>query len=103
MATNMDFTDRKLSLHVFLKIFTANDVPVSKAMAFASKAYTAFNTPTKLTQLDDARLIVLGVEDKELRKSILTAIRKAGYTKSDVRARSPTVQETVNSCPDVGS
>ncbi|KAI6047395.1 hypothetical protein EDC04DRAFT_617731 [Pisolithus marmoratus] len=79
-------------------------------MAFASKAYTAFNTPTKLTQLDDARLIVLGVEDKELRKSILAAVRKAGYTKSDAtrpkkkRRRDSDLNERLQESPfDEGS
>lgn len=63
-------------------------------MAFASKAYAEFNTPTGLAQLDEARLIVLGVEDRELRRSILAATRNAGYTKPAARARSSAVQGT---------
>lgn len=90
----MDSTDRKLTLRAFLKIFTTNDIPVSKAMALASKAYAEFNTPTRLTQLDEARLTVLGVEDRELRRSILAAIRNTGYTKPEARAQSSAVQDT---------
>ncbi|KIO12723.1 hypothetical protein M404DRAFT_993709 [Pisolithus tinctorius Marx 270] len=93
----MDPTGRKLSLHAFLKIFTANDIAASKAMTLANKAYKEFNTPARLSQLDDTRLIVLGVEDRELRKSILAAIRKAGYTKSGTRTQSPAVQDTATS------
>ena len=91
----MDPAQSKLSLNAFLKLLTSNDVPVSKAMAVASKVsvlpqaerrsslfsrYKQFNTATTLAQLDDAKLIVLGVEDKELRTVVLTAIHKAGYT-----------------------
>ncbi|KAI6130447.1 hypothetical protein EDD16DRAFT_1542226 [Pisolithus croceorrhizus] len=90
----MDSNDRKLSLRAFLKIFTTNGVPVSKVMALASKAYAEFNTPTRLTQLDEARLIVLGVEDRELRRSILAAIRNTGYAKPEARAQSSAVQDT---------
>lgn len=97
IAMNMDPTDRKLSLHAFLKIFTANDIAASKAMALANKAFKKFNTPTRLSQLDDTRLIVLGVEDRELRRSILAAIREAGYTKSGTRTQSPAVQDTATS------
>ncbi|KAG6333721.1 hypothetical protein ID866_5364 [Astraeus odoratus] len=76
----MDAVNKKLTLHAFLKILTAGDVPVSKAMAVASKIYKEFYTPSALAQLDDAKLNVFGVDDKELRKSVLAAIRKAGYT-----------------------
>ncbi|KAG2156137.1 hypothetical protein DEU56DRAFT_765719 [Suillus clintonianus] len=76
----MDPQDRKLTLPAFLKILTSNDVPVPKAMAVASKAYKESNTINLLAQLTDTKLKVLGVEDKETRKLVLAAIRKAGYT-----------------------
>ncbi|KAG2077339.1 hypothetical protein BDR04DRAFT_1065949 [Suillus decipiens] len=72
--------DRKLTLPAFLKVLTNNDVPVPKAMAVASKVYKEFNTTGLLAQLTDAKLKVSGVEDKETRKLVLAAIRKAGYT-----------------------
>lgn len=34
--------DRKLTLNTFLKLLTSNDVPVSKAMAVASKVLVFF-------------------------------------------------------------
>ncbi|KAL4076062.1 hypothetical protein J3A83DRAFT_4089915 [Scleroderma citrinum] len=83
--------DPKLSLNAFLKLLTSNDVPVSKAMTVASKIYKEFNTATALAQLDDAKLNVLGIEDKELRKIVLAAIHKAGYT---IKPRVKAVAET---------
>ncbi|KAH7921823.1 hypothetical protein BV22DRAFT_1071622 [Leucogyrophana mollusca] len=71
--------DKKLALPAFLKVLTSNDVPVPKAMAVASKIYKDFNTPTSLAQLTDAKLKVCGVEDKDVRKLVLAAVRKAGY------------------------
>lgn len=72
--------DSKLSLPAFLKMLSNNDVPMSKAMAVASKIYKEFNTPASLAQLDDAKLKAFALDDKELRKSVLAAIRKAGPT-----------------------
>ncbi|KAI6003857.1 hypothetical protein EDD15DRAFT_2220778 [Pisolithus albus] len=80
-------------------------------MAFASKAfvhtcgvhslvtllhgrYAEFNSPSGLAQLDEARLIVLGVEDRALRRAILAATCNAGYTKPGARAASSAVQDT---------
>ena len=51
--------------------------------------YREFNTPTALAQLDDAKLNVLGIEDKELRKVVLATVHKAGYTASAVAEASP--------------
>ncbi|KAG1755615.1 hypothetical protein EDB19DRAFT_1955866 [Suillus lakei] len=76
----MDPQDRKLSLPAFLKVLTSNNVPVPKAMAVASKVYKESNTTSLLAQLTDVKLKVCGVEDKETRKLVLVAIRKAGYT-----------------------
>ncbi|KAG2348986.1 hypothetical protein BDR05DRAFT_1028076 [Suillus weaverae] len=76
----MDPQDRKLTLPAFLKVLTGNNVPVPKAMAVASKVYKESNTTSLLAQLTDVKLKVSGVEDKETRKLVLAAIRKAGYT-----------------------
>jgi hypothetical protein len=96
----MDQPERKIALPAFLKILTNNNIPVPKAMAVASKVcvlldmhmhicitrlfcnlrYKEFNTTSLLAQLTDMQLIVRGVEDKEIRKAVLAAIRKAGYT-----------------------
>ncbi|KAG2757343.1 hypothetical protein P692DRAFT_20948436 [Suillus brevipes Sb2] len=76
----MDPQDRTLTLPAFLKVLTGNNVPVPKAMAVASKVYKEWNTTRLLAQLTDVKLKVSGVEDKETRKLVLAAIRKAGYT-----------------------
>jgi len=93
----MDPQERKLTLPAFLKVLTSNNVPVPKAMAVASKVcvylvsmfagltcenrrYKEFNTSSLLAQLTDTKLKVCGVEEKETRKIVLAAIRKAGYT-----------------------
>ncbi|KAG2141774.1 uncharacterized protein EDB93DRAFT_1159052 [Suillus bovinus] len=72
--------DKKLTLPAFLKVLTSNNVPVPKAMAVASKVYKESNTTSLLAQLTDFKLKASGVEDKETRKLVLAAIRKAGYT-----------------------
>lgn len=43
--------------------------------------FKEYNTPTLLAQLDDGKLQVLGVKDKDLRRLVLAAVRKAGYTR----------------------
>ncbi|KAH0839871.1 hypothetical protein J3R83DRAFT_822 [Lanmaoa asiatica] len=73
--------DKRLTLPDFLKLLASNNVPVPKAMAVASKVFKECNTPTLLAQLDDAKLQVLGIKDKDLRRLVLAAIRKAGYTR----------------------
>ncbi|CCM03183.1 uncharacterized protein FIBRA_05305 [Fibroporia radiculosa] len=72
----------KLALPSFLKLLTNHNVPASKAMAVAGKIYKTHNTPSLLAQLTDAKLSGAGVEDKETRRLVLAAIRKAGYTAS---------------------
>ncbi|KZT35553.1 hypothetical protein SISSUDRAFT_1131050 [Sistotremastrum suecicum HHB10207 ss-3] len=68
----------KLSLPAFLKIFTSASVPMSKAMAYAGKIYKTNNTRELLSQLTDAKLVSLGINEKEDRKQILQALRTAG-------------------------
>ncbi|KZT74355.1 hypothetical protein DAEQUDRAFT_701623 [Daedalea quercina L-15889] len=71
--------DRKLSLPEFLKLLASNNVPASKAMGVAGKLYKTHNTPSQLGQLTDGKLKAAGVDDKEVRKLVLAAIRKSGY------------------------
>lgn len=96
--------DKTLTLPDFLKLLTSNNVPVSKAMAIASKVsvlvwldagvpltqprYSGYNTPALLAQLDDAKLQVLGVKDEDLCRLVLTAVRKAGYTRPTRKLKS---------------
>ncbi|KAJ6628697.1 hypothetical protein B0H10DRAFT_1940108 [Mycena sp. CBHHK59/15] len=52
---------------------------MAKAMTFAGKIYKNYNTPAKLSQVDEVKLLAAGIEDKDSRKMILAALRKAGY------------------------
>lgn len=47
--------------------------------------YKESNTASLLAQLTDLKLKVSGVEDKETRKLVLAAIRKAGYIAQPLR------------------
>ncbi|KAF9446939.1 hypothetical protein P691DRAFT_761189 [Macrolepiota fuliginosa MF-IS2] len=81
--------ESKLPLPRFLKIFTTNGVSVPKAMAVAGKIYKEYSTPSRLAELTDVKLGAAGVSDKEDRKNVLAAIRKAGY----VYRRKPLTKE----------
>ncbi|KAJ7068338.1 hypothetical protein C8F01DRAFT_1017602, partial [Mycena amicta] len=70
----------QLTLPQFLKVFTANNIPMAKAMLVASKCYKEFSTPGKLSELDEVKLLSLGIDDKDLRKQTVMALRKAGYS-----------------------
>ncbi|KAJ8587433.1 hypothetical protein M405DRAFT_310780 [Rhizopogon salebrosus TDB-379] len=89
--------ERKLPLPAFLKILTSDNVPVPKAMAVASKVYKEFNTTSLLAQLTDGKLIRCGVEDKETRKAVLVAIRKAGHTAQPSSSVKPKKNESKGS------
>ncbi|KAF8517789.1 hypothetical protein JB92DRAFT_2809579 [Gautieria morchelliformis] len=69
----------KLTLPIFLKMLTAAGLPMDKAIAVASKIYKTCNTPAALGQLTDGTLSALYVADKEHRKLVLAAVKKAGY------------------------
>ncbi|KAI0307152.1 hypothetical protein B0F90DRAFT_1807827 [Multifurca ochricompacta] len=71
--------DQKLSIQAFLQVLTSKHLPISRAMTVASKIYKDFNTPTRLGQLTDSKLISLGVLDKEDRRLVLLALNAAGY------------------------
>jgi hypothetical protein len=93
----------KIPLPSFLKLLTSNNVSTPKAMAVAGKMslsfpvsshnlhlsltavsyrYKDFNTPAMLSQLTDVKMKAAGIDDKDLRKSVLSAFRKAGYKAS---------------------
>ncbi|KAJ6539423.1 hypothetical protein B0H19DRAFT_1178960 [Mycena capillaripes] len=84
--------ESKIPLPKFLKLFTSNNVPMSKAMAVAGKIYKQHGTPTKLSELDEVKLLAAGIDDKESRKMIMTALRKAGYGSKAKAARSSSNQ-----------
>ncbi|EJF61207.1 hypothetical protein BD309DRAFT_1072100 [Dichomitus squalens] len=48
-------------------------------MAVAGKIYKTYNTPEQLGRLSDFSLESAGVNEKDLRKLVLAAVRKAGY------------------------
>ncbi|KAF8591593.1 hypothetical protein K439DRAFT_1380652, partial [Ramaria rubella] len=59
-------------------------------MIVASKLYKTCNTPAALRRLSDGTLTTLHVEDKEQRKLVLAAVKKAGY-------RSPVIKDPASS------
>ncbi|KAK7695880.1 hypothetical protein QCA50_000518 [Cerrena zonata] len=69
----------KIPLPTFLKVLTSNGVPAAKAMQAAGKIYKQYNTRAALTFLTDFDLEKAGVAEKDLRKQIIIALKKAGY------------------------
>ena len=92
-----DASTKKIPLPAFLKMLTNNNIPPSKAMAVAGKMlaaihslhevltysqvirYKTCNTPAHLGELSEFSLESAGVDEKDLRKLVLAAVRKAGY------------------------
>ncbi|KAF8238751.1 hypothetical protein L208DRAFT_1240565 [Tricholoma matsutake] len=77
-------TEAKIPLPRFLKLLTGNNVPVPKAMAVAGKIYKEYNTPSKLMQLTEVKLSAAGVESKEDRRLVMTALWKAGHVPKEL-------------------
>ena len=90
--------NQKLSLQTFLQLLASKNLPISRAMTVASKmcclcplsenkiaysrssfSYKDFNTPARLGELTDSKLLSLGVLDKEDRRLVLSALNAAGY------------------------
>ena len=72
--------DAKIPLPKFLKILTSSsELSVNDAMQIASKIYKICNTVGRLNQLDPVKLVAAGVSDKDKRKLVMDAVRKAGY------------------------
>ncbi|KAJ7665541.1 hypothetical protein B0H17DRAFT_1184561 [Mycena rosella] len=76
----------KIPLPKFLKLFTSNNVPMAKAMAIAGKIYKDFNTPAKLSELDEVKLLAAGIDEKDMRKMVTAALHKAGYGSKSARS-----------------
>ncbi|KAJ7180175.1 hypothetical protein C8R43DRAFT_972017 [Mycena crocata] len=74
--------ETKIPLPKYLKLFTSQNVTMAKAMAVAGKIYKDFNTPARLHELNEVKLLESGIDDKDTRKMVLTALRKAGYNKA---------------------
>ncbi|CDO71254.1 hypothetical protein BN946_scf184908.g11 [Trametes cinnabarina] len=74
-----DNSTAKIPLPAFLKMLTNHNIPPSKAMTVAGKIYKTHNTPHQLSMLTDFSLESAGITEKELRKQVLAAVRKAGY------------------------
>ncbi|CAK5275614.1 unnamed protein product [Mycena citricolor] len=81
----------KLSLPKFLQVFTSNDVPMAKAMVVAGKLYKDCNTSNKLSELNDGKLIAYGIDDKEMRNMVLSALKKSGYSSRKRKAVTDTI------------
>ncbi|GJJ07609.1 hypothetical protein Clacol_001812 [Clathrus columnatus] len=72
----------KILLPAFLKILTSTGLSMNNAMSTASKMqalYKTHNTPALLATLTDSRLSDLHISEKEQRRLILSAIKKAGF------------------------
>ncbi|KAJ3540256.1 hypothetical protein NM688_g6253 [Phlebia brevispora] len=69
-------------------MLTSNSVPAAKAMSITGKIYKTYNTPAMLAELTDFKLKAAGVDDKEERKLVMAAVRKAGYKPSAATSRS---------------
>ncbi|KIY49277.1 hypothetical protein FISHEDRAFT_72618 [Fistulina hepatica ATCC 64428] len=84
----------RIPLPKFLKLLTDNQVPVPKAMSAAGKIYKEYYTRNRIAELNDLTLQSLGLSDKETRRQVLSAFRKAGYvpmpsTKRNIDAAGP--------------
>jgi hypothetical protein len=49
----------------------------------AAYSYKEYNTPAKLAQLTEVKLLAAGVESKEDRKLVMTALRKSGHVSKE--------------------
>jgi len=110
----------KIPLPRFLKLLTGNNVPVPKAMAVAGKMsvlvslchgqtllsvvhihrYKEYNTPARLAQLTEVRLSAAGVENKDDRKLVMTALRKAGHIPKEAPRKK--LETTADDAPVAG-
>ncbi|KAF5363885.1 hypothetical protein D9756_000451 [Leucocoprinus leucothites] len=95
--------ESKLPLPQFLKILTNNGIPAAKAMAITGKIYKMYNTPSHFNELTDPKLAATGVSDKDDRKLVLTAFRKAGYVyKGKAVTKKEAIEKNIASSPGAG-
>ncbi|KAG8965082.1 hypothetical protein FRC03_000963 [Tulasnella sp. 419] len=86
MAENTEsssLSTSKLPLPTFLKVFTSGGISMGDAMALTKKIYPSHNSPSRLAELTPLKLTELKVDNKDQRKAILAAVRKAGYVKKE--------------------
>ncbi|KAK0206458.1 hypothetical protein DFS33DRAFT_1255799 [Desarmillaria ectypa] len=69
----------KIPLPEYLKVLTQG-LSMQKAMQISGKIYKTFNTPAQLSDLSELKLKACGIDDKDDRKNIMSAIRKAGFS-----------------------
>jgi len=82
VLTGQPLSDVKLSLPTFLQIFQkSGGMSITDAMSVAKKIYPTHHSPALLAELTAVRLIELKVDSQDQRKTVLAAIRKAGYVK----------------------
>jgi len=68
-----------------------------------SFSYKEFNTPLRLGELTDSKLLSLGVSDKEDRKLVLSALNAAGYrvvALSNAKRREVKKRRAANGTPE---
>jgi len=66
--------------------------------------YKVYNTPTQLQELTDPKLIAVGLSNKEDRKVVLAAFRKAGYVyKGKPVTTREAIEKNVVSSPGTGA
>ncbi|KXN89656.1 hypothetical protein AN958_05523 [Leucoagaricus sp. SymC.cos] len=103
ILTTMTDQELKLPLPQFLKIMTNNGIPAANAMALTGKIYKVYNTPPQLNKLADSKLVAAGVSDKEDRKLVLAAFRKAGYLhKGKAVTKKEAIEKNITSSPGAG-
>jgi hypothetical protein len=109
--------ESKVPLPQFLKIMTNSGVPVARAMSITGKMletisyqrtaadsatrYKEYNIPSQLGGLTDSKLAASGLTDKEDRKLVLAAFRKAGYVyKGKTVTKKEAIEKNIASSSD---
>ncbi|PFH52791.1 hypothetical protein AMATHDRAFT_1834 [Amanita thiersii Skay4041] len=82
---------RRIPLPDFLKLLSSSNLPVKSAMLVAGKIYKDYNTPAQLRSLTDIKLTAAGITEKDVRRLVLTALQKGGYT--PLKRKRPDVEE----------
>ncbi|SJL01897.1 uncharacterized protein ARMOST_05221 [Armillaria ostoyae] len=81
----------KIPLPDYLKVLT-HGLSMQKAMQISGKIYKTFNTPAQLSDLTELKLKACGIDDKDDRKNILSAVRKAGFNSDSQQEAGPSDQ-----------
>ncbi|KAK0468267.1 uncharacterized protein EV420DRAFT_1260153 [Desarmillaria tabescens] len=88
----------KIPLPEYLKVLT-HGLSMHKAMQISGKIYKTFNTPAQLSDLSELKLKSCGIDDKDDRKNIMSAIRKAGFSSDSQAEAGPSDQPMTTSTP----